>query len=113
MSDCIFCKIAAGEIPSDRGDEDDVCVAFRDLDPQAPVHLLVIPKVHVDGADAVTGDNSGLVAHIFEVIPGLMRGQGVSGGFRVVTNVGQDGGQSVRHLHFHVLGGRALGWPPG
>ena len=113
MSDCIFCKIASGEIPSRKAYEDDRCVGFYDLDPQAPIHLLFIPKAHLDGADVVTAENSAIVAHIFSVIPGVLRDLGVTNGFQVVTNVGEDGGQSVRHLHFHVLAGRSLAWPPG
>lgn len=113
MSDCIFCKIAAGEIPSKKAYEDDLCVAFYDLEPQAPVHILVIPKEHIDGADCITAENNAIVAHIFSVIPKVMKAHKADGGWRVVTNVGKDGGQSVRHLHFHLLAGRSLGWPPG
>lgn len=113
MTDCIFCKIAAGEIPAKKAYEDELCLAFYDLDPQAPLHLLFIPKQHIDGADTVTAENSGIVSHIFEVIPRVLCELGVDNGFRVVTNVGEDGGQSVRHLHFHVLAQRSLAWPPG
>lgn len=112
MEDCLFCKIAAGEIPSDRLYEDERVLAFYDIHPQAPVHFLVIPKAHIHGADAITPENSGTVAYIYEVIARLCREQGMES-FRVVTNCGEDAGQSVPHLHFHVLGGRELGWPPG
>ncbi|MBE6884511.1 MAG: histidine triad nucleotide-binding protein [Ruminococcaceae bacterium] len=111
--DCIFCKIAAGEIPSNKVFEDDQVLAFYDLDPQAPVHFLVIPKEHISGADQITAENSGVVAHIFEVIAKVTAELGLTGGFRVVTNCGEDGGQTVGHLHFHVLGRRSLAWPPG
>jgi len=113
MTDCIFCKIAAGEIPSNKAHEDDLCLAFYDLEPQAPVHLLFIPREHISGADALTPDNAGVVAHIFSVIPRVMEKLGVKNGYRIVTNVGEDGGQTVKHLHFHVLAGRSLAWPPG
>ena len=112
MSDCVFCKIIAGEIPSAKVYEDEVCVAFKDLEPKAPVHLLVIPKVHIQSVDAVTPENSGVVAHIFETIPGIMAGQGVRTGYRVITNIGPDAGQTVPHLHFHVLAGQEMGWTP-
>lgn len=108
MSDCLFCKIIAGEIPSSKVYEDDTVLAFRDINPQAPVHILVIPKVHISGASAVTPDNSGVVAHIFEVIPAIAAAEGLTGGFRVVSNCGPDAGQTVPHLHFHILGGGKL-----
>lgn len=113
MSDCLFCKIVSGDIPSDKLYEDDTCLAFYDIDPKAPVHLLVIPKAHIESAAAITADNSAVVAHIFEVIARLAREQGLDSGFRVVSNVGADGGQTVPHLHFHVLAKRNLAWPPG
>ena len=112
MSDCVFCKIIAGEIPSAKVYEDEVCVAFKDLEPKAPVHLLVIPKVHIQSVDAVTPENSGLVAHIFETIPKIMKDQGITSGYRVITNIGPDAGQTVPHLHFHVLAGKEMGWEP-
>lgn len=112
MSDCIFCKIIAGEIPSKKVYEDDLCLGFKDLDPKAPTHILVIPKQHIQSVDAVTPENSGVVAHIFAVIPGIMKELGVTGGYRVITNIGPDAGQSVPHLHFHVLGGKAMDWNP-
>ena len=111
--DCLFCKIAAGEIPSKKLFEDDTLLAFYDIDPQAPVHFLVIPKTHISGADAITPENSAIVAHIYEVITRLAGQLGLTGGFRVVSNCGADAGQSVPHLHFHVLAGRSLAWPPG
>ena len=111
--DCIFCKIAAGEIPSKKLFEDDRVIAFYDLNPQAPVHFLVIPKQHIYGADMINAENSGVVAYIFEVIAKLTAELGLKDGFRVVNNCGEDGGQTVGHLHFHVLGGRQLAWPPG
>ena len=112
MSDCLFCKIAAGEIPSDCLYQDEQVFAFRDIDPQAPVHFLVIPKEHMDSAACVNGDNSGVIAHVFEVIAMLAEKLNLDG-FRIVSNVGESAGQSVRHLHFHVLSGRDMTWPPG
>lgn len=113
MEDCLFCKIVAGDIPSDKVYEDETVLAFRDIDPQAPVHVLVIPKAHIPSAAAVTAGNSGVIAHIFEVIAGIVRDLNVQDGFRVVSNCGDSAGQSVKHLHFHVLGGRDMTWPPG
>ena len=112
MADCIFCKIIAGEIPSAKAYEDELCLAFKDLDPKAPVHVLVIPKAHIQSVDAVTPENSGLVAHIFETIPKIMKDQGITSGYRVITNIGPDAGQTVPHLHFHVLAGKEMGWEP-
>ena len=113
MKDCLFCKIIAGEIPSKKLYEDDVCYAFADIDPQAPVHFLVVPKTHIQSADELTGENAGVVSHIFLVIRKLAQEQGLKDGYRIVNNCGKDGGQTVEHLHFHVLGGRLLAWPPG
>ena len=112
MSDCLFCKIVRGDIPSNKVYEDDACLAFYDIDPQAPVHFLVIPKTHIDSCGAVTKENSAVAAHIFEVISQVTRDLGVTG-FRVVSNCGTQAGQSVPHLHFHVLAGRDMTWPPG
>ena len=113
MSKTIFKKIIDGEIPADVVYEDDKCLAFRDVAPQAPVHVLVIPRKEIASlADLVDGD-AALVAHIYLVIRNLARELGLDGGYRVVVNCGRDGGQSVDHLHFHVLGGRQLMWPPG
>ena len=109
MSDCLFCKIAAGEIPSTCLYEDEDVFAFRDINPQAPVHFLVIPKKHIESAAAVTPENSALVAKCFEVIAKLAKQEKLDDGFRVISNCGADAGQTVFHLHFHVLAGRKLG----
>lgn len=111
--DCVFCKIAIGEIPSEKVYEDDQVLAFKDLSPQAPVHILIIPKEHIVSAADISEANSAIVAHIFEVAAKLSRELELNNGFRIVTNCGTEGGQSVSHLHFHLLGGRAMGWPPG
>lgn len=108
MQDCLFCKIIAGEIPSTKVYEDDTVLAFRDIAPQAPTHILVIPKMHIASVAEVTGENSGVVAHIFEVIPRIAKAEGLDGGFRVVSNCGDHAGQTVKHLHFHILGGKQL-----
>ena len=105
---CLFCKIIAGDIPSTKVYEDVLVLAFRDIAPQAPTHILVIPKAHIPSAAAVTAENSAVVAHIFEVIPQIARAEGLEGGFRVVSNCGDDAGQTVHHLHFHILGGKKL-----
>lgn len=111
--DCVFCKIANGEIPSKKAYEDDKVLAFYDLDPQAPVHILIIPKEHIQSVEEITPQNSAIVTHIFEVAAKLAKENNLTDGFRVVSNVGKDGGQSVPHLHFHLLGGRSMKWPPG
>ena len=108
MSDCLFCKIIAGEIPSAKVYEDETVYAFRDIAPQAPVHVLVVPKAHIPDAAAITPENAGVVAHIFQVIPAIAGELGLEEGFRVVTNCGKHGCQSVQHLHFHLLGGAQL-----
>ena len=108
MENCLFCKIIAGEIPSTKVYEDDSILAFRDINPQAPVHILVVPKTHIQDTDGITAENSGLVAHMFEKIPQIAKAEGLDNGYRVITNCGPDSGQMVPHLHFHVLGGRAL-----
>lgn len=113
MADCLFCKIIAGEIPSNKVYEDDVCYAFYDIDPQAPVHFLVVPKEHISGPSAVSEQNCAVVGHIYAVIAKLAGELGLKNGYRVVANDGADGGQTVGHLHFHVLAGRSLAWPPG
>lgn len=115
MADCIFCKIAQGEIPSTKVYEDAQVLAFRDLDPQAPEHVLVIPKKHIASILEFSAEDGELAAHILtEVIPKIARSLSIdAGGFRLVTNTGADGGQTVGHLHFHLLGGRPLTWPPG
>ena len=104
MSDCLFCKIIAGEIPSSKVYEDDTCFAFNDIDPQAPTHFLVIPKEHIQSVSQISGENSAVVAHIFEVIAKLAKEKGMES-YRVVSNIGDQAGQSVHHLHFHVLSG--------
>lgn len=109
---CIFCKIAAGEIPAKEVYRDERAVAFHDLHPQAPTHVLIIPKKHVVSI-ADLGEDVALAGHLVGVARTVAQTLGLGGGYRVVTNVGSDGGQSVFHLHFHVLGGRPLGWPPG
>ncbi len=108
MSDCLFCKIIGGEIPSTKVYEDELVFAFRDIAPMAPTHILVVPKAHLDSVDAVTAENSAVVAHIFEVIPRIAREEGLVNGYRVVSNCGADAGQTVKHLHFHILGGKPL-----
>jgi len=112
MSDCLFCKIIAGDIPSSKVYEDEVCFAFNDIAPQAPTHFLVIPKEHIASVSGITAENSGVVAHIFEVISKLAAEMGMES-YRVVSNIGEQAGQSVFHLHFHVLSGRDMTWPPG
>jgi histidine triad (HIT) family protein len=112
--DCIFCKIINGEIPSNKVYDDDRIYAFYDINPAAPVHVLIIPKVHIPSVNGITAENSGVVAHIFEVAAKLAAELGMAEkGYRIVNNCGLDGGQTVNHLHFHLLGGRALAWPPG
>ena len=111
--DCIFCKIAKGEIPSKKAYEDDSVLAFYDLEPQAPVHILIIPKEHISSCAEITEKNSAVISHIFEVASKLGKELGLDKGYRIVNNCGEDGGQTVGHLHFHVLGGRLLAWPPG
>lgn len=108
MENCLFCKIIAGDIPSNKVYEDETVLAFRDIAPQAPTHILVIPKVHIPSVAGITAENSGVVAHIFEVIPEIAEKEGLENGYRVVSNCGADAGQTVPHLHFHILGGKAL-----
>ena len=108
MADCLFCKIIAGDIPSAKVYEDELVYAFRDINPQAPTHVLVIPKAHLSSVNDVTAENSAVVAHIFEVIPQIAAAEGLTGGYRVVSNCGADAGQTVHHLHFHILGGKEL-----
>lgn len=111
--DCLFCSIGRGDIPSTKVYEDETVLAFRDIDPQAPFHAVIIPKAHIASPAEITPENSGLVAHIFEVAAIIARQERLDKGFRVVTNCGEEGGQTVGHLHFHLLAGRNLGWPPG
>ena len=105
---CLFCRIVAGEIPSTKVYEDELVLAFRDIAPQAPTHILVIPKTHIPSVDGITAENSALVAHIFEVIPQIAKAEGLENGYRVVSNCGADAGQTVPHLHFHILGGKQM-----
>ena len=112
MSDCLFCKIVAGDIPSKKVYEDELCYAFYDIDPQAPVHFLVIPKEHIASVSQVNESNAAAVGHIFAVIASLAKELGLES-YRVVSNIGDQAGQSVHHLHFHVLSGRDMTWPPG
>ena len=106
--DCLFCRIASGEIPSTKVFEDDRILAFRDIAPQAPTHILFIPKGHIASADEITPETSPLVAHIFETIPAVAKAEGLSS-YRLISNVGPDACQSVRHMHIHLLGGRQMG----
>lgn len=108
MENCLFCKIIAGIIPSAKVYEDDSILAFRDIAPQAPTHILVIPKTHIPSVNGVSAENSALVAHIFEAIPRIAQAEGLENGYRVVSNCGADAGQTVPHLHFHILGGKTL-----
>ena len=112
MDNCLFCKIIAGVIPSNKVYEDELCYAFYDIDPQAPTHFLVIPKAHIPSVSAVNEENQATVGHIFAVIAKLAAQLGLDS-YRVVSNIGEQAGQSVFHLHFHVLSGRDLSWPPG
>jgi histidine triad (HIT) family protein len=113
VSSCLFCDIAAGTIDSDVVHSTDGVVAFRDVNPQAPTHLLVIPREHIASVGDLTSAHEGTLVEIFEVLRQLAERESLGGGYRVVTNAGPDAGQSVDHLHFHLLGGRSLGWPPG
>lgn len=108
MENCLFCKIIAGEIPSAKVYEDERILAFRDIAPMAPTHILVIPKAHIASVDGVNAENSDVVAHIFETIPRIAAAEGLTGGYRIVSNCGSDAGQTVPHLHFHILGGKVL-----
>ena len=108
MNDCIFCKIIDGAIPSNKAYEDDKIIAIHDLEPQAPVHVLVIPKEHICCANAITEDNAEVIAHIFTKIPEIAKSLGLDDGYRIVNNCGENGCQSVKHIHFHILGGKKL-----
>ncbi len=112
MSDCLFCSIVAGQVPSNKLYEDELCYAFYDIAPQAPTHFLVIPKAHIPSVSAVSRENEAVVGHIFSVIAQLAGQLGLES-YRVVSNIGEQAGQSVLHLHFHVLSGRDMTWPPG
>ncbi len=112
--DCLFCKIVNGDIPSAKVYEDDKVLAFRDIEPQAPVHVLIIPKEHIASANELNEENASVVGHIYAVAAKIAKEEGIAdGGYRIVNNCGADGGQTVGHLHFHMLGGRSLQWPPG
>lgn len=113
MDNCLFCKIARGEIPSSKVYEDETVFAFNDIDPQAPVHILIIPKEHIKSAAEINASNSAVVAHIFETAAKIAKDKGLDDGFRIVSNCGDSAGQSVKHLHFHLLSGRDFTWPPG
>lgn len=106
--DCIFCKIIAGEIPSKKAYEDECMLAFHDINPQAPVHILVIPKTHIPSVDGIDANNCAVVAKIFETIPKIAKDAGLTNGYRVITNCGDDACQTVKHLHFHIMGGKKL-----
>ena len=112
MAECIFCRIASGEVPTRKVDESERVLAFRDMNPQAPIHVLLIPKEHLDSAAAVLPEHGDMMAELFGVASRVAGKEGLTG-WRLVTNVGPDAGQSVMHLHFHLLGGRSLHWPPG
>lgn len=112
--DCLFCRIVAGEVPSDRVHEDDLLVAMRDIAPRAPTHVLILPREHIPSAADLSAEDGPLLGAIFEAAARLATSEGIAErGYRLVTNVGQWGGQSVDHLHFHLMGGRAFSWPPG
>ncbi len=110
MSDCLFCKIAAKEIPSTCVYEDDLVYCFKDIAPIAPIHYLIIPKQHIKNAGEISAENSAVVAHIFETIAKIAEKENIKNGFRVITNCGEDAGQTVHHLHFHLLAGVKMGW---
>lgn len=112
MDNCLFCKIIAGDIPSNKVYEDELCYAFYDIDPQAPTHFLMVPKAHISSVSAVDESNQAIVGHMFTVIAKLTKELGLDS-YRVVSNIGEQAGQSVFHLHFHVLSGRDMTWPPG
>lgn len=114
MENCIFCKIVKGEIPSDKVYEDEKVLAFKDINPEAPVHVLIIPKNHIGSINELTEENRDIISHIFITAKNIAQKLGIAdNGYRVVTNCGEDGGQTVGHIHFHLLGGRTLKWPPG
>lgn len=113
MKDCLFCKILKGEIPSTKIYEDEYVYAFKDIDPQAPFHAIVIPKTHIESADEITSENSAAVAKVFEAVAKISKAENLENGYRIVNNCGKDGGQTVNHMHFHLLARRNLAWPPG
>lgn len=113
MENCIFCKIGRKEIPSEAVYEDESLLAFKDLNPAAPVHVLIIPKVHLDSLDSLTPEHLPMVGHLLDTVKTIAASCGLKDGYRLVSNCGDDGGQTVGHLHFHLLGGRMMKWPPG
>ncbi len=113
MSDCLFCKIIAGEIPSTKVYEDESVYAFLDIEPQAPFHAIIVPKIHIASAAEITAENSGYIAKIYEAVAKIAKQENLEKGFRVVNNCGVEGGQTVGHIHFHLLARRNLAWPPG
>jgi len=110
---CLFCKIASGEIPSTAVYHDDRAYAFADINPRAPVHVLIVPREHIDSLAEASADEGALLGHLFWVAAEIARNKGLAKGYRVVVNTGEDGGQTVDHLHLHLLGGRQMTWPPG
>lgn len=113
MKDCLFCKIAAGEIPSTKIYEDEYVYAFADIDPKAPFHAIIIPREHIASANEINGENSHLISKVFEAVAKIAEKENLENGYRVVNNCGADGGQTVGHIHFHLLARRNLAWPPG
>ncbi len=114
MKDCLFCKIINGKIPSTKVYEDDYVFAFNDIEPQAPYHIVIVPKHHISSANEINAENSIYISKIFEIIPKLAKDLGFDqNGYRVINNCGKDGGQTVNHLHFHLTAGRQFGWPAG
>ena len=114
MAECIFCKIVNGEIPSDKVYEDDELIAFKDINPEAPVHIIIIPKKHIESLNSIEEKDINIISHIFMIAKSITKDLGIAeDGYRLVNNCGEDGGQTVNHLHFHLLGGRSLQWPPG
>jgi histidine triad (HIT) family protein len=111
--DCLFCKIVHGAIPANRVFEDECCIGFPDIDPQAPTHILVIPKQHIASHARVREEDTALMGRLLAAVAQIARDQDLDGGYRIVVNTGQDGGQTVNHLHIHLLGGRHMKWPPG
>jgi histidine triad (HIT) family protein len=112
-SDCLFCKIVSGTIPANRVYEDELCIAFPDINPQAPKHLLIIPKQHIASTAKTVAEDTALMGHLMAVATKIARDEKLNGGYRIVVNTGDDGGQTVNHLHLHLLGGRHMKWPPG
>jgi histidine triad (HIT) family protein len=112
-TDCLFCKIIEGKIPANKVHEDEFCIGFPDINPQAPVHLLIIPKQHIVSQAKAAAEHTTLLGHLLATAANLARSKNLDGGYRVVVNTGEDGGQTVNHLHLHLLGGRHMDWPPG